>query len=191
MIAVKENFQRFTPEEYFAWEEQQQLRHEYIDGEVYAMTGGTLNHSEIAGNFNFLLKAHLRGGGCRVLNSDARVNIYDSNDYVYPDLSVTCDERDKNNTKFVNHPCLIVEVLSPATEAYDRGDKFFMYRRSPSLQDYVLVSADRIAIDIFSKDDTGKWDILNHRLGDVVELKSINLTFPIGEVFEGIIFAGD
>jgi Uma2 family endonuclease len=188
MIALKDNFPRFTPEEYFAWEEQQQLRHEYIDGEVYAMTGGTLNHSEIAGNLTFLLKAHLRGGACRVLNSDGRVNIYDSNDYVYPDLTVTCDGRDKSNTKFVNHPCLIVEVLSPTTEAYDRGEKFFMYRRSPSLQDYILVSANKMAIDVFHKDDRGSWDIINHRLGDVVELKSINLTFPIEEVFEGIIF---
>jgi Uma2 family endonuclease len=188
MIAIRENFQRFTPEEYFDWEEQQQVRHEYIDGEVYAMTRGTLNHSEIAGNLTFLLKAHLRGGGCRVLNSDGRVNIYESNDYVYPDLTVTCDERDKSNTKFVNHPCLIVEVLSPTTEAYDRGDKFFMYRRSPSLQDYVLVSANKIAIDIFNKDERGNWDIINHRSGDVVELKSINLNFLIEEVFQGILF---
>jgi Uma2 family endonuclease len=95
MIAAKENFPRFTPEEYFAWEEQQQCRHEYIDGEIYAMTGGTINHSAIALNFGFLLKAHLRGGGCQVLNSDARVNIVRSTDYVYPDISVTCDARDK------------------------------------------------------------------------------------------------
>lgn len=196
MIALRDNSHRFTPEEYFAWEEQQQIRHEYIDGEVYAMTGGTLNHSEIAGNLTFLFKAHLRGRGCRVLNSDGRVNIYDSDDYVYPDLTVSCDERDKSNTQFVKYPCLIVEVLSPTTEAYDRGDKFFMYRRAPSLQDYVLVSANKMAIDVFHRDnlaeptlrERGNWDILNYRSGDIVELKSINLTFPIEEVFEGIIF---
>jgi Uma2 family endonuclease len=188
MIAVRENFPKLTPEEYFVWEEQQQLRHEYIDGEVYAMTGGTLNHSEIAINFTVLLKTHLRGSGCRVLNSDARVNIYESNDYVYPDLTVTCDPRDRNSTKFVSYPCLIAEVLSPTTEAYDRGDKFFIYRRSPTLQDYVLVRTDRVAIDVFNKDDRGKWDIINYRSGDVVELKSINLTFPIEEIFEDIIF---
>jgi Uma2 family endonuclease len=199
MIAARESYPRFTPEEYFEWEERQEIRHEYFDGEVYAMTGGTLNHSEIAINFVSLLKAHLRGGKCRLLNGDARVNIHNSNKYVYPDLSVTCNERDRINTKFVSHPCLIGEVLSPNTvraasafaEAYDRGDKFAMYRLSPSLQDYVLVSADKVAIDIYTKDDRGKWDILNYRLGDLVELASIDLTFPIEQIYEDIIFEAD
>jgi Uma2 family endonuclease len=188
MIAVRESFPRFTPEEYFEWEAHQEIRHEYFDGEVYAMTGGTLNHSEIAINVGSLFKPHLRGGKCRVLNGDARVNIHNSNKYVYPDLSVSCNDRDRNNTKFVSSPCLIVEVLSPSTEAYDRGDKFAMYRLSPSLQDYVLVSANKIAIDIYNKDERGKWDILNYRSGDIVELASINLTFPIEQIYEDIIF---
>jgi Uma2 family endonuclease len=191
MIAAKEHFPRFTPEEYFEWEANQEIRHEYFDGEVYAMTGGTLNHSEISTNFGFLLKAHLRRGRCRLLNGDARVNIYNSNKYVYPDLSVSCNDRDRNNTKFVSNPCLIVEVLSPSTEAYDRGDKFAMYRLSPSLQDYVLVSTNKMAIDIYNKDDRGKWDILNYRSGDVVELASIDLTFPIEQIYEDIIFEAD
>jgi Uma2 family endonuclease len=188
MIAVKESFPRFTPEEYFNWEEQQQIRHEYINGEVYAMTGGTLNHSEIASNFNFLLKAHLLEGKCRVFNSDARVNIHESDDYVYPDFSVTCDERDKDNTRFINYACLIGEVLSPTTEAYDRGDKFTLYKLSPSLRDYVLVSTTKVAVDIFHKDDLGKWDIINCRAGDSIELTSINLTFPIEKIYININF---
>jgi Uma2 family endonuclease len=188
MIAAREKSPRFTPEEYFEWEEQQQLRHEYLDGEVYAMTGGTLNHSQIAANFIAMLIPHLRGKNCRVLTSDARVNIHQSNDYVYPDISVTCNEKDINNTKFINNPCLIIEVLSPTTEAYDRGDKFAMYRLSPTLQDYVLVNANKIAIDIYRKDERGKWDIINYRQGDLVELESIDLNFQIDRVFEGIIF---
>ncbi len=191
MIAARESLPTFTPEEYFEWEERQEIRHEYFDGEVYAMTGGTLNHSEVSGNFNSLLKTHLRGGKCRVLNGDARVNVYNSNKYVYPDLSVTCNERDRNNTKFVSNPCLIVEVLSPSTEAYDRGDKFALYRLSPSLQDYVLVSADKVAIDIYRRDERGKWDIINYRSGDLVELVSIDLTFSIEQVYEDIIFEVD
>ncbi|MCY7367303.1 MAG: Uma2 family endonuclease [Chamaesiphon sp.] len=191
MIAARESFLRFTPEEYFEWEEQQEIRHEYFDGEVYAMTGGTLNHSEIAINFGSLLKAHLRGGKCRVLNGDAKVKIYNSNKYVYPDLSVTCNERDRNNTKFVSHPCLIGEVLSPSTEAYDRGDKFAVYRLTPSLQDYVLISANKMAIDIYNKDNRDKWDIINYRSGDLVDLASINLTFPIEQIYEDIIFEVD
>ena len=188
MIAARESFPTFTPEEYFEWEERQEIRHEYFDGEVYAMTGGTLNHSEIAINFGVLLKAHLRGGKCRLLNGDARINIYNSNKYVYPDLSVTCDQRDRTNTKFVSNPCLIGEVLSPSTEAYDRGDKFAMYRLSPSLQDYVLVSADKVAIDIYHTDDRGKWEIINYRSGDLVELASIDLSSSIDQIYEDIIF---
>ncbi len=191
MIAVRDDFPKLTPEEYFDWEEQQQIRHEYIDGEVYAMTGGTLNHSEIASNLNFLLKSHLRKGGCRVFNSDARVNIHNSNDYVYPDASVSCDERDRSATKFLSHPCLIIEVLSASTEAYDRGDKFGLYRRSPSLQDYLLVSTNKIAIDIYHKNDQGRWEIISYAAGDLVELDCINLTLPIEEVFENIVFGNE
>jgi Uma2 family endonuclease len=212
MVAVREHFPRFTPEEYFEWEAQQQIRHEYIDGEVYAMTGRTINHSQISSNFNRLLGNHLRGSGCKTLNSDARVNIVGSTDYVYPDVSVTCDllkaalryRRDQTTAQYITHPCLIIEILSPSTEAYDRGDKFFMYRRSTSLQDYILVSAHKIAIlvpfakrlpaqrgyanDIFHKDVSGKWDITNYQSGDSIELISIDLIFPIEEVYEGITF---
>jgi Uma2 family endonuclease len=189
MIAAKENLPRLTPEEYFAWEEQQQVRHEYIDGEVYAMTGGTIIHSQIASNFNRLLGNHLRGSGCKVLNSDARVNIVASTHYVYPDVSVTCDERDKTTTQYITYPCLIVEVLSASTEAYDRGNKFKLYRRNPSLQEYILVDAETIAIELFRKVDGDNWRIIDYEPGDRVELISIKLTFPIEQVYEDIVFA--
>jgi Uma2 family endonuclease len=188
MIAIKENFPRFTPEEYFAWEEQQNCRHEYLNGEVYAMTGGTLNHGRIAGNFYFILKAHLRGSGCQVGNSDCRVNIVNSTDYTYPDLSVTCDERDRTNTQYITYPCLIVEVLSPGTEAYDRGSKFRMYRQNPSLQEYVLVDANSISIELFRRTNENNWQIIDYQIGDTVELKSVNLTFEIEQVYEEITF---
>jgi Uma2 family endonuclease len=188
MIAIKNNFPRFTPEEYFTWEEQQQIRHEYIDGEVYAMTGGTINHSKIASNINFILKSHLRGGDCQILTSDARVNICDTDDFVYPDLSVTCDDRDKNATKYITYPCFIVEVLSPTTANYDRSDKFRMYRRNPSLEDYLLVDAEKVAIDLYRKNERGNWEIFNYQRGDEIELQSVNLSFVIEDVYEDIIF---
>jgi Uma2 family endonuclease len=188
MIAAKEQFPFMTPEEYFAWEEQQLCRHEYIDGEVYAMSGGTINHSEIALNFGSLLKNHLRGSGCKTLNSDARVSIVNANRYLYPDVSVTCDERDKRTDRYITHPCLIIEVLSDSTEAYDRGDKFVMYRHNPILQDYVLVSSHQVAVDIYRKNDRGNWEIFNYRSPDTIELPSINLSFPIAEIYEDIVF---
>jgi Uma2 family endonuclease len=188
MIAIKENYPRFTPEEYFAWEEQQQCRHEYLNGDVYAMTGGSLNHSEIAGNFHFILKAHMRGSGCQVRNSDGRVNIVDSTDFTYPDISVTCDERDRTNTQYITYPCLIVEVLSPGTEAYDRGNKFRMYRQNPSLQEYVLVDANSMAIELFRRTNEHSWQMIDYQIGDTIELKSVNLTFAIEQVYEEITF---
>ena len=188
MIAVKDRFLKLTPEEYFIWEEQQLLRHEYLSGEVYAMSGGTQNHGRIASNLIFILKSHLRGSGCQVGNSDCRINIFETKDYVYPDVSVTCDERDRTAIQAIQYPCLIVEVLSPITASYDRGDKFRMYRRNPSLQDYVLVDAEKIAIDLYRKNDRGNWEIFNYQSGDNIDLQSIGLSFSIESVYEDIIF---
>jgi Uma2 family endonuclease len=188
MVALKDNTPKFTPEEYFAWEEQQLERHELIEGEVYAMTGGTVNHSRIGLKFGALLDNHLSGSKCQTLNSDCRVNIVQSNNYTYPDVSVTCDDRDKTTTKYITYPCLIIEVLSFSTEAYDRGGKFRMYRQNPILQDYVLVSSEQIEIDLYHKTESGSWEIINYQAGDTIELRSVNLTFPIERIYEGIDF---
>lgn len=188
MIVTKDNFPRFAPEEYFQWEEEQQLRHEYINGEVYAMSGGTQNHGRIASNIIFILKGHLRGGGCQVGNSDCWINIVETNDFVYPDVSVACDERDRTAVQAIKYPCLVVEVLSPSTANYDRGDKFRMYRRNPILQDYLLVDAEKIAIDLYRQNDLGNWEIINYQAGDMIELKSINLSCLIEDIYEDIVF---
>jgi Uma2 family endonuclease len=189
MVALKEHFPHFSPAEYLAWEEQQEFRHEYVDGQIYAMTGGTLNHSAIAGNFYNILKNHLRGSGCKVFNSDAKLQILESNSYLYPDVSVTCDDRDRRATKFISHPCLIVEVLSPSTEAYDRGDKFSLYRRSTTLQDYVLVSTTTMRVDLYQRNERSRWEILSYDAGDEIELSSLNLSVPVAQIYEDIVFS--
>jgi Uma2 family endonuclease len=188
MIVARDNDRHFTPEEYFSWEEKQLERHELIDGRVYAMSGGTQNHSAIKLNVGSLIRSHLRGNPCRVFNSDLKVNILNTPNYTYPDLSVTCDGRDRENALYITYPCLIVEVLSDSTEAYDRGKKFEKYRRNPNLVDYVLVSSDEIAIDIYHKNDGGEWVILSYREGERVEFKSIHLSLPIEQLYEEIIF---
>ncbi len=191
MIAIKENYPRFTPEEYFIWEEQQLEKHEYIDGEIYAMSGGSVNHSRIAIRFAAMFDTHLENSSCITGNSDLRVNIAGTNNYTYPDLSVTCDDRDKTTTKHITYPCLIVEVLSKTTESYDRGGKFRMYRNNPVLQDYLLVSSTSIEMDLYHKNDQGDWIIINYQEGDIIELKSINLSFPIERVYRGLILTSD
>jgi Uma2 family endonuclease len=187
MIVTKENIPRFTPEEYFAWEEKQLEKYEYIDGEVYAMSGGSVNHGRIAIKFTAMFDAHLDNSSCITGNSDIKINIVDINNYTYPDVSVTCDDRDKTTSQYFTYPCLIVEVLSDSTEAYDRGGKFRMYRKNPVLQDYLLVSSTKIEMDLYHKKDTGEWIIINYKEGDAVELKSINLSFPIEQVYRGLI----
>jgi Uma2 family endonuclease len=188
MVAIKDNFSRFTPEEYFAWEEQQLERHELIDGRVYAMSGGTINHGRISIKITSMLDIHLDNSPCITGNSDIRISILETNDYSYPDASVTCDDRDKTTTQFITYPCLIVEVLSDSTEAYDRGEKFYRYRRNPILQEYVLVSAKSIAIDLYRKSSESEWTISQYRSGDTIELRSIDLSFPIEQVYRGIAF---
>jgi Uma2 family endonuclease len=186
MIATKENFPNLTPEEYFTWEEKQLEKHELIDGQVYAMSGGSVNHGRIAIRFTSMFDAHLENSGCITGNSDIKVNIVETNNYTYPDASVTCDERDKNTSNYFTYPCLIVEVLSKTTEAYDRGSKFRMYQNNPVLKDYLLVSSTSIEIDLYHKNDAGQWMIINYGEGDIIELKSINLNFPIEQVYRGL-----
>jgi Uma2 family endonuclease len=135
-----------------------------------------------------LIRSHLRGTACQVFNSDLKVNILGTSNYTYPDLSVTCDDRDREHSLYITYPCVIVEVLSSGTEAYDRGKKFEKYRRNSKLIDYVLASSDEIAIDIYHKNETGDWLILSYRPGDRVEVKSISLSLPIEEFYEEIVF---
>ena len=148
MIAVPNN-SKLSPDEYFEWEAKQEICYEYINGDVFAMAGGTIAHSMVAANLISLLRPHLRKKNCRVLGSDAKVGISPSGEFFYPDLLVTCDDRDRNSAKAVFYPKLIVEVLSPSTEAYNRGGKFARYRQLSSLSEYVLVGSESVGVDAF------------------------------------------
>jgi len=187
MIANPNNFPQLSPTEYFAWEEQQLEKYEYINGEVYAMSGGSVNHGRIAIKFAAMFDNHLENSGCITGNSDIKINMLKTNNYTYPDVSVTCDDRDKTTTQYITYPCLIVEVLSPSTEAYDRGGKFRMYRNNPILQDYLLVSSTSIEMDLYHQKNNGEWVIINYKEGDTIELKSINLSFAIEQVYRGLV----
>jgi len=186
MIASKENFPTMTPEEYFAWEETQLEKHELIDGQVYAMSGGSVNHGRIVIRLTAMFDNHLENSGCILGNSDVKINIIETSNYTYPDASVTCDDRDKITPQHITYPCLIVEVLSPSTETYDRSSKFRLYRKNPNLQDYLLVSSTSIEMDLYHKNAAGDWLIINYQVGDTIELKSINLSFPIEQIYRNL-----
>jgi Uma2 family endonuclease len=154
MIAISDK-PYMTPEEYLEWEETQELRYEYLDGvvyakdEIYGMTGGTLAHNDIALNLYSALRSFIRTKGCRVNVADVKVQTVETGAFFYPDVLISCDPRDKTASKFVCFPCLIAEILSPSTEAYDRVAKFAQYRRLESLREYVLISSEKISVDIF------------------------------------------
>ena len=175
-----------TPSDYLAWEPQQPQKYEYLNGQAYAMTGGSIPHNDIAINLIALLKPHLRGSPCKINASDAKVCVNPQNAYFYPDLVVTCDPRDRGAIEALRYPCLIIEVLAPSTDSYDRGQKFRHYRRLTSLKEYILISSDRIAVDRFCLNDRQKWELTSYEAGDLVELSSIALSLPIEQIYENV-----
>lgn len=189
MIAIQQ-LPRFTPQEYLVWEEQQALRYEYFDGEVFAMAGGSLPHADIALNIASLLREPLRGR-CKVRNSDAKVGITEDGPFVYPDVSVTCDERDRSAQKFSRYPCLIVEVISPGTEAYDRGGKFALYRRLESLQEYVLVGSETKTVEVFRRDQQGRWVFIAYEENDEITLMSMGVTLTADDIYEDVVLIAE
>jgi len=185
MIALSDR-PSMTPSDYLAWEPQQPQKYEYLNGQAYAMTGGSIPHNDIAINLIALLKPHLRGSPCKINASDAKVCVNPQNAYFYPDLVVTCDPRDRGAIEALRYPCLIIEVLSPSTDSYDRGQKFRHYRRLTSLKEYILISSDRIAVDRFCLNDRQKWELTSYEAGDLVELSSIALSLPIEQIYENV-----
>lgn len=175
-----------SPQAYLEWEERQQERYEYRDGRVWARMGDTLPHSSITVNFAALLRNYLRGSGYRILSCTAKVGSVDKEMFLYPDVNVTDDERDRTALKFVRYPCLIAEVLSPATEADDRGGKFAQYRRLESLKEYVLISSDSINVEIFRLNENNKWELTPYAEGEEVHLVSVDLKFSIDVLYEEI-----
>lgn len=188
MIAEPQYTQKMTPEEYLEWEAKQELRHEYIDGEILAMTGGTIPHNNIALNFYRALYPHLRQRGCQANVSDAKVKPSQSSRYFYPDLVVTCDPQDLQSRDFIQSPKIIVEVLSPSTANYDRTKKFKYYRQIPSLQEYVLVDSEEIIVEVYRRGEGKMWLYYEYEAGEAIALESIEFECAIELLYEGIIF---
>ena len=172
-----------SPEEYLEWEDRSEVRHEYIDGEVFAMAGSSDDHAAIVSNACVVLIPFVRKCGCRLFPQDVKARPKGLSRYYYPDLMVTCDERDKGDRYVKRHYKLIVEVLSDSTEAFDRGRKFEDYRRSESLEEYVLIAQDRISVDVFRLNAAGRWELEGYGAGSVVELVSVGARFAIEELY--------
>lgn len=170
---------------YLDWEPRQELRYEFVNGSVFAMTGGSLPHNDIAINLLTVLRPHIRKQGCRINMADAKVNITPQI-YRYPDLAISCDERDKTALDALRYPKLIIEVLSSGTETLDRSDKFKEYRSLPSLEEYILISSTQIEVEIYRRGEGRLWLYTAYQAGDVIQLESVGFEFPIELLYEDV-----
>ena len=185
-MAVRATFPRWTVEEYFAMEGTSTVRHEYIDGAVYALAGGTQAHGVLAATLGALLWGALRGGPCRVYSSDGRVQLTPTR-YTYPDLSVGCGPAGRDDAAlFLAAPRLVAEILSESTAAYDRGDKFDDYQRIASLRDYVLVETAQRLGDVRSRGEDGVWATRQYGSGELVRLPSLGISVAVDALYADV-----
>ena len=184
----------FTSSEYLSLERQSEIRHEYLDGFVYAMAGESPAHSPICFNLSVVIGTQLRGTSCRGFSPNMKVRAGEAGLYSYPDLAVACGEpafEDKHGDVLLN-PTVVFEVLSRSTEAYDRGEKFERYKKVETLRDYVLVSQDQPRIERFSLQPDGTWSKSEvSGLDSTLALDTINCRIPLAEVYERIAFSGE
>lgn len=174
-----------TLEEYLELEANSRIRHEYLAGEVIAMSGATPRHNRLAGQLYAAFRAHLQGGACRPYMGEVQVKLRISrDDYVYyPDVMVVC-RREAEGERFFTDPKLIVEVLSPSTASIDRHEKRIAYRRIPALEEYVIVAQDAIEVTVFRREESWTPAVLG-AMDSILELRSISLTLPLAQVYAG------
>jgi Uma2 family endonuclease len=177
----------FTADDYLAWEPTQLDRHEYLDGEVFAMAGAEDRHVTVAMNIGFAVRQHLSGSPCRTYMSDMRLFVAAVNSYFYPDVLVTCSAHDLASPKAKTEPKLIIEVLSPSTAAYDRGLKFSHYRNLASLEEYALIDLDTRITDCYRKGPDGLWVLHPFARDASVELASVALTLSAAQLFADVV----
>jgi|SRR6266851_9453429 len=180
--------ERMSLEEYLTLvENDHEHAYEYLDGRVYMMTGGSPDHSIIGSNLNGLLQAFLRGRRCIVYTSDVYVQL--SEQYrLCPDVTVSCDPRDRGAQEVIRYPSLVAEVLSPTTEARDRGQKSLQYRACPSIQEYLLISSEFPLVEVFRREKQGFWSLYTLGLADTIELTSLELRLPVAELYRNTSF---
>ncbi len=183
-----------TPEQYLEIERKAEYKSEYHSGQMFAMAGASREHNLITTNVVGELRSFLRGRPCEIYPSDMRVLVSATGLYTYPDVSVTCGEPEflDGSLDVLLNPLVVVEVLSPSTESYDRGAKFALYQRLPSLQEYLLVSQNVPQVERYARQPDGRW--LYELVGGVeavVTLEALGVTLPLAEIFDRVTFPPD
>lgn len=176
---------RLSIEDYLAWENEQPDRNEYYRGEVFAMVGARRVHGCVVANLSRLLGSHLLGSPCRVFVEGMKLQVADDAIF-YPDLMVTCDTSDLSTDVIFRAPTLVIEVLSPSTQSFDRGLKFSAYRRLSSLREYILVDPETRRVEGFRRNEQDRWVLYDMSDGTALEVASLGGTFSLDEVFDGV-----
>lgn len=186
-ISAKKNV---TIEEYLEWEDASDTKHEYYQGEIFAMAGASLEHNIICGNTYGELYSKLKGKKCRPYIGDLRIAVKANSLYTYPDISVICGEIEKTDDKFdtATNPTVIIEVLSESTKDYDRGSKFKLYRDIPQLKDYILIDAiGNVMVEHFTKNENEIWELREYDdLSQKFPIPSIDVTLQLSDIYEGV-----
>jgi Uma2 family endonuclease len=172
-----------TAEEFLAWEARQVERHDFVNGEVFAMAGAEDRHITVSGNIYMALRRHFAGTSCRAYMADMKVAAADERSFFYPDVVVTCSEPDRQSRLVKREPTLIVEILSPSTAAYDLGAKFAHYQQIPALHEIAFISLDTRRTDVYRKGADGLWVLHSFDAGADVQFASIDLTLTATTLF--------
>jgi Uma2 family endonuclease len=187
MISSLRSHASFSPEDYLELERCSPIKHEYLQGRVVTMAGVSEAHVLITGNVSALLVMHLRGTACIPFATDMKVRLSACDAFYYPDLVVSCDDRDRDSTDdALRYPKLIIEVLSKTTEACDRGEKFLDYQTLETLEEYVLVHPDRELVEVFVREAENLWTPSVYRSGEVLVLSSIGWRGAVSELYVGL-----
>lgn len=178
--------QTFDAAAYLAWEAEQPDKSEYVAGEVYAMVGVRRAHATVAGNIFSALREHLRGSPCLSFIADMKLHVASADAFFYPDIMATCDERDRRADLYVEHPKLIVEILSDSTAAYDRGAKFAAYRQIAELEEYAIMDIDTHSVEVFRRQPSNEWLFHDYADESACRFESVGLTLEMARVFEDV-----
>ncbi len=187
MPQLKKKF--ISPEEYFNMEESAECKHEYYHGEIFAMTGASVNHNLITSNVIVLLGNSLQNSSCLIFPSDMKIQIDKNNHYAYPDISVICGDIEyaENRNDIIANPVVIFEILSASTKDYDRGSKFTAYRNIASLKEYVLIDQYSVFVEHFFKKEKDEWGLKIYKnIADQLNISSIDAVLPLVSVYKNI-----
>jgi len=180
---------RFDPSAYLDWEEMQDEKHEYIAGEVFAMTGARREHVVVALNLAAAFKQALRGTRCQAYISDMKLRVEQVDAFYYPDVMVSCSALDHTAGQYLSQPTLIVEVLSDSTAAYDRGNKFAAYRTLGSLKEYVIVDIPARRVECYRRTPENEWLLHDYLADESCLFTSLDMTVSMADIFENVVAA--